>query len=372
MKSLEQIFEQFHSVAVNPKDAFKNYLEKGEKVVGCVPVYTPKEIIHAMGLVPFGAWGADIELSEAKEYFPAFICSVVQSVLELGIRGAYEGMSALIVPSLCDSLKCLGQNWKYAVKDIPFIPMTYPQNRKADFGIDFTVAGYQRVIADLEEATGSTFKPENLTASIKIYNEQNALMREADALMAQKGVMPAQRSDVYKSAQFMKAEEHSEWLKELIEVLKTQEDAQHSGKKVVTAGILADSPGLLEIFEKNQLQVVADDVAAESRQYRIDAPVTDDPLRDLAVKFAEMDHCCVLYDSDKKRADLIVDMVKEKKADGVVIVLTKFCDPDEFDYVMIKRACEGADIPHALIEIDRQMKEFQQAQTILEAFAEML
>ncbi len=372
MKSLEQIFEQFHSVAVNPKDAFKSYLEKGEKVVGCVPVYTPKEIVHAMGLVPFGAWGADIELSESKEYFPAFICSIVQSVLELGIRGEYEGMCALIVPSLCDSLKCLGQNWKYAVKDIPFIPMTYPQNRKADFGIDFSVAGYQRVIADLEKATGTVFNPEQLTASIKVYNEQNALMREVDTLMAQKGVMPKQRSDVYKSAQFMMPEAHIEWLKELIDALKAKETTQHDGKKVVTAGILADSPGLLEIFEKNRLQVVADDVAAESRQYRTDAPVTDDPLKDLAVKFAETDHCCVLYDKDKKRADLIVDLVKERYANGVVVVMTKFCDPDEFDYVMIKRACESAGIPHVLIEIDRQMKEFQQAQTILEAFAEML
>ncbi len=105
-----------------------------KKVVACVPVYTPEELIHSMGLVPMGAWGADIELKESKKYFPAFICSIMQSILELGIKGEYKGISAIVIPSLCDSLKCLGQNWKYAVKDIPFIPMTYPQNRKPEAG----------------------------------------------------------------------------------------------------------------------------------------------------------------------------------------------------------------------------------------------
>ena len=71
-------------------------------------------------------------INQAKKYFPAFICSIMQSILELGINGEYKGISAIVIPSLCDSLKCIGQNWKYAVKDIPFIPMTYPQNRKPE------------------------------------------------------------------------------------------------------------------------------------------------------------------------------------------------------------------------------------------------
>ena len=85
-----------------------------------------------------GAWGADVELNESKEYFPAFLCSIAQSIVQLGMTGAYEGVSALMVPHLCDTLKCVGQNWKVAVKDIPFIPVAYPQNRKAQFGINYT------------------------------------------------------------------------------------------------------------------------------------------------------------------------------------------------------------------------------------------
>ena len=52
--------------------------------------------------------------------------------------------------------------------------------------------------------------------------------------------------------------------------------------------------------------------------------------------------------------------------------MTKFCDPEEFDYVMIKKACEKADLPLALVEVDRQMVHFEQVRTNLETFRDML
>ena len=172
----KELLAQLHEVAANPRKQLDKYLAEGKKVVA-VTYYTPQEIVHSMGLVPMGVWGADMEINEAKKYYPAFICSIMQTILELGIKGEYKGISAIIIPSLCDSLKTLGQNWKYAVKDIPFIPMTYPQNRKPDFGIKFTKAGYERVINDLTVATGAHFSEFALSESIKVYNEHNAAMR---------------------------------------------------------------------------------------------------------------------------------------------------------------------------------------------------
>lgn len=155
--AVKELFAQLHEVAAAPKKQLEKYLAEGKKVVAVAPVYTPQEIIHSMGMVPMGVWGADMELNESKKYYPAFICSIMQSILELGLKGEYDGVSAIIIPSLCDSLKTLGQNWKYAVKDIPFIPMTYPQNRKPAYGVKFTRDGYIRVIRDLEAATGAHF-----------------------------------------------------------------------------------------------------------------------------------------------------------------------------------------------------------------------
>ena len=368
----QQLMDRFVQVAENPAKQMQSYLEQGKKVVLTAPVYTPEEIIHAMGAVPVGAWGADVALERAKEYFPAFICSIMQSILEMGIAGTYKGASAIVIPSLCDSLKCLGQNWKYAVKDIPFIPMTYPQNRANENGIQFAIAGYKRVIRDLESALDTEFDPKALAQSNAVYNRHNAAMREIDALLADHPEVSArQRSAIYKSAGFMAKEEHTELVENLIEVLKEQE----SGKekiRIVTSGILCDSPALLDCFDELGFQIVADDVAAESRQYRTDVPEGEDPLRALAEKFSRMDHCSVLYDVEKKRADLIVKLAQDRKAHGVLIVMTKFCDPEEFDFVPIRKTCRAAGVSISQIEIDRQMADFAQVRTLLETLRDTI
>ena len=51
--------------------------------------------------------------------------------------------------------------------------------------------------------------------------------------------------------------------------------------------------------------------------------------------------------------------------------MTKFCDPEEFDYVPIKRACDKAGLMHLNIEVDRQMVNYEQAGTMIQAFKEM-
>lgn len=368
---LQELLKEFEVIAKSPKAQLEKYLSQGKKVVGMVPVYTPEELVHSMGMVPMGVWGADIEVAEAKKYYPAFICSIMQTILETGINEKYKGLTALIVPSLCDSLKTLGQNWKYAVKDIPFIPMTYPQNRKPAYGIKFTKAGYLRIIRDLEEITGITFDENELAKSNEIYNEHNRIMREFAVVAATSPISATQRNAVFKSAWFMLKEEHTAMVKELVELLK-QEEQKEAKAGVLVTGILADSPSLLQIFDENGLTIVADDVAHESRQYRTDIPKLASPLDSLAQKFADMDNCTLLYDRDKKRVDYIINQAKEMKAKGVVVLMTKFCDPEEFDYVPIKRACEAAGITHINIEVDRQMVNYQQARTMLQAFTEML
>lgn len=176
-----------------------------------------------MGFVPMGAWGGDVALNRAKEYCPAFLCAIVQSLLELGINGAYEGASAIVIPSLCDTLKTVGENWKYAVPSIPFIPMTYPQNRKPAYGVAYTKAGYERVIRDLEKL-GGALSEEKLLASIKVYNRHNAAMRKIDELLAvHPEITAAQRSDIFKSAFFMTKEEHTDLVEALIEEAGSQD-----------------------------------------------------------------------------------------------------------------------------------------------------
>ncbi|NTW72615.1 MAG: 2-hydroxyacyl-CoA dehydratase [Eubacteriaceae bacterium] len=373
MTKVNELLEQFHKVAVSPEEQLKSYLSQGRKVVACVPVYTPEELIHSMNLVPFGAWGAEIEVREAKKYFPAFICSILQTTLEMGITGKYDGISAIVIPSLCDSLKCLGENWKYGVPNIPFIPMTYPQNRNNDNGRAFTKAGYLRVIDDLEKITGKKFSEAELAKSNKVYNLHNQAMRRlSDVLVEYPWISASQRNDIFKSAYYMTKEEHTTLVNQLMDLLLEMPKETSNMKKIITTGIIADSRDLLTIIGENDMQIVGDDIAHESRQYRTDVNESKDALEGLADKFSRMDNCSVLYDVDKKRGDYIAEMAKRTGADGVVVVMTKFCDPEEFDYPIMKKKFDAAGIPSVLIEVDMQMNNYEQARTALQTFKDML
>ena len=80
----------------------------------------------------------------------------------------------------------------------------------------------------------------------------------------------------------------------------------------------------------------------------------------------------MLYDVKKSRVGKIVADAQAVGARGVVAVLTKFCDPEEFDYPLIRNACREAGLPCVQIEIDRQMRSFEQARTALQTFRDLL
>lgn len=368
----KELFSRFEAVAADPRGQLDGYLAQGKKVVLCAPLYTPEELVDAMGAVPMAIWGADRQLKDAKRYFPAFICSIVQSCVELGMNGVYDGASAVLIPHLCDSLKVMGENWKYAVPSIPYIPVTLPQNRKPDYALDYTLASYRRIIADLERILGVAFEEEKLRESLRVYNEHNALMGRFRLCCVRHGEISAvERAAVYKSAQFMPKAEHSALLRQLLDALET-ESGQGGKLPIVITGILADAPSLLRALDENGLQIVADDVAAETRQYKTDAPTEGEPLRALAEKFRRRDNCSLLYDPKKGRVEALRRLAEESGAKGVLLLLTKFCDPEEFDAPALRRACEEAGLVFAEIEVDRQTEDHGQAATAIETFREML
>ena len=56
MSEIKAILEELAEVSGNPRKQMEKYLSAGKKVVGCFPVYTPEELVHAGGMIPMGLW----------------------------------------------------------------------------------------------------------------------------------------------------------------------------------------------------------------------------------------------------------------------------------------------------------------------------
>lgn len=375
MSNLDEILLQLKEVADHPSQSVKKYINETKgKAIGCF-YYTPQELIHAAGMLPVGIWGGNVELSAARKYFPSFYCSILQTSLELGIKGAFNDLSGIIIPANCDSLRAMGQNWKVAVPHVEFISLVHPVNRKTEPGVKFLLSEYKGIKQKLENISGKAITDEALSQSIEVFNQYRQTMRNFTKVAKDypEIITPSVRHAVIKSGYFMEKTCYTHLVTELISALKATPVKKWGGKKVVATGIMMDSPELLNILEENQVAVVGDDLAQETRQFRMDVPQQGaTPLERLARYWSVMEGCSLLYDPDKKRGAMIIDTVKETGADGVLFCMTKFCDPEEFDYPMIKKELEAVSIPHVYIETDQEVKNDEQARTRIQAFAEMV
>ena len=367
MSRQQELFERFADIACHPRRQMEKYMAQGKKIAGVAAAYTPEELVHSMGFVPFGVWGADLELNEARRYYPPFICSVMQSIVELGIKGTFEGMQFIMIPSLCDSMQVTVENWKYAVPSIPVIYADFPHNRTRA-GHDYLRAVLKRQISEIEELTGARYEDRKLSDSIAVYREHAETMLAFSRRAGECGIRPQDRAAVFKSAWFMLKEEHTAMVKELMDVM---EPCGKEKIKILTTGILADQPALLKAMDDLDMTIVWDDVAHESRQYYVTYEGYE-PLDILTDKFMGMKHCSLIYNYEKERIPMVISEAKEHGAQAVVYLQTKFCDPEEFDYVFLKRACEEAGILLVMTEVDRQMTNYDQPRTVLQTLKEML
>lgn len=372
---LNELISKFDYISNHPKEMMEDYIKQGKKVIGVLPVYTPEEIVHAAGMVPMGLWGGQVEIDKAKQYYPAFACSIMQSIAEFGLKGSYKGLSGVIIPCMCDTLICMTQNWKSGIKEIPMIPFVHPQNRKIEGGVTYLMTEYDHVKAELEKICGGEIAEEAMLKSIDVYNENRKVMQEFVELVPKylNTITPTVRNVIIKARHFMLKEDHTAMMKELIELLKAMPEEKFEGKKVLVTGIILDNKDILEVLEENNVAVAYDNVAQESRQFMTLVPERgNSAIERLARQWSDVEGCTLAYDPEKKRGSMIVDDVKRLGLDGIIYALMKFCDPEEYDYPVVKADFDEADIPSLYIEVEQESSNAEQIRTRVQTFVEML
>ena len=367
--------ERLQRACANPREQLDRYLEQGKQVVGCFAPYAPEELVHAAGLIPMGMWGGRTELKLAKSYLPAFACPIMQANMELGLKGAYQGISAVIIPTMCDTLRCMTQNWRFGMKDIPMIPIVYPQNRTSPASVDYLISEFETVLTILYTITGNMVSEKSMEEAIAVYNQHNATMREFDTAANDHldVITPKVRHVVHKSAFFFEKGEHTALVQEIIAGLKELPAHHWTGNKIILAGILCEPEEVLDILEENQLAVVADDLAQESRQYRTDTPEKGGgALKRLALQWNARYGCSLIHELGKPRGKMLAKMCQETGAQGVISCMMKFCDPEEYDEPYLEADLRKAGIHVMNIDIDPLNHSYEPVRTRVQSFCEML
>jgi bcr-type benzoyl-CoA reductase subunit C len=382
MSRIDEMIKEFQDVVSNPGKQMKAYKDQGKKLIGIVPYYAPEELVYALDMVPVGLWGSnDKTVTLAKEYFLTFYCSLVQLDMEMGLDGTLDILDGMITPTCCDTLRPASQNFRVALDEklhkFPVIFLAHPQNRVPEYGIKYCMDQYNNVREALEKIAGKKLDKEALKNAIHVYNKSRQARRAFNELAKDHLDIctPTVRCAVLKAAYFLKKDEYTAKLEELNAELAKAPKCDWKGTKVIVSGIICDNPDLLKVFEDYNIAIVADDVAQWTRSFRTDAPETDDPMRDLAVQFSHQDYDTILFDeksNENRRGEHVAKLATDNGAQGAVVFITQFCDPEEMEYPYLKKALDQANVPHVKLGLDMQMRDFGQVRTSLQAFADVL
>jgi benzoyl-CoA reductase subunit C len=381
-QGLEQMLDRCKSVLADLEFATVREWKAahpGGKAVGYFPVYAPVEVIHAAGMLPVGLSGAGdrLDLQHADARFGSFICSIVKSTLEMGLTEKLAPFDGLLFSSICDSARNLAFVMKRNFPEMYVDFLHLPHNPTSAATADFLASEYRRLAAALAEMGGVKLTEDALRHSVGLYNENRTLIRDLYALRARSPHLLAAWESylLVRAGNFLPVEEHTALLREALEELPRRGARPRDSLRVVIEGSFCEQPPLevIKLLEQAGCYVVEDDFALGQRWFTEDVPTESDALQALAASYSERAaYSSVRHDFRRPRWEGLADKVRSTRADAVIFLIAKFCEPAYFDYVLFKRRLEELQVPHLSLEFEEKMFTFERLRNEVETFVESL
>ena len=371
------ILDQFRAISAKRYQVLKNMRQSQKmEIIGCVPMHFPEELIAAAGAFPLILLEGDQPITWGHQHTFPFFCGYTRSNIDLAVKEELNFLDGLVVLDTCLQMRGL---WAVLSErlSLPFMKfIQFPAAIGQPYAETMIMNELTELKRDLEEFFGHGIDDESIWQTIQAYNENRSLMRQVYRMRLSKpGLMSAKDMvSIITASMLMAKEQHSSLLKKLISQLKMI-DLEQNAIKLFISGHLCCAPqdDILELIESFGTSVVDDDLYTGRQYFSTDVPTDDDPLKSLARKYLDRKSACpTLWDLENNYADYLVDAVKASQAQGVVILLVKFCEPHMFSYPEVKKTLSYAGIPHLLIETEHEMLSIEQVKTRLQAFVEVL
>jgi benzoyl-CoA reductase subunit C len=381
MPEFERSFEQCEDLIADLSlERVRRWKEQhAAPVIGYFPVYAPVEIIHAAGMLPVGLSGAGdrLDIQHADARFGSFICSIVKTTMEMGMQNHLNILDGILFSSICDSARnlCFVMKRNFADLYVDFLHL--PHNPSSAASVDFLTGEYQRLIHELQRIGGRRITAENLSHAISLYNRNRQLIRDLYALRLQKPhLLRAWECYVLVRAGYLiPVEEHNSLLEGALSELAQRAGKPRDSIRIVVEGVFCEQPplDLLKLVEDAGCYLVNDDFAIGRSWFVEDVPNESDPVRALAESYVNRAvYSSVRHDFRAPRWEGLADKVKQSRADAVLFLIAKFCEPAYFDYVLFKKKLEQLGVPHLLLEFEEKQFTFDRVRTEIETFVESL
>jgi benzoyl-CoA reductase subunit C len=359
----EELYRDLRFTAVSDWKA-----RTGGLAIGFMPVYVPRELLHAMGVLPVGVMGAgdDLEIIRGDAYYQSYICHLPRSTIELGLNGALDSLDGMLFPATCDVIRNLSGMWKMQFPEKYSHYLDVPQDFDAGVGGQFYRRELEEIAEALHKRGARKLEPAALRKSIALYNENRALVEGLYTLRIEEPwrVPTHELYLLLRAGNVLPVEEHTVMLREYREAVLADEDRRSMDQaRVLLAGSFCEQPplGLLRTLERAGCYIVDDDFVQVHRWITGDVRADGaDPLGDLVLAYLKQGIASpIRYIDEQVKGQALVERVERSGAEGVIFCAPSFCDPALLDQPMAVAAIERAGIPWTSFKYAENTGQFQ-------------
>lgn len=380
-EAIEYVLNEFINMASNPYESLQGWRESTKKkIVGCMPMQIPEEIIHAGGALPIIIPESHETITLASKHIQNFFCGYSRSVIDAALKEKLDFLDGMVFQDTCHTMRpifdIIHANRPSGYMKRIFMPVALKKQQAKPF----LLGELERFKASVEKFVGKNIDEESLQKSIDIYNENRDLLKDLYGLRRNNPELITAREmvAVVSASMLMPKEDHSRLLKKLIRTLSKRRPPiinLDERIRLVLTGSLCEAPPteLLELIEKTGGIVVEDDLYTGSRYFITKVPKLPNPIEALADAYLNMVAPCPtrIY-SELKLGSYLVDMVKRTESEGIIIIIVKYCEAHDYTYPHMRRKLEPEGIPYLMIETEHEMRSKEQTKTRLQAFMEII
>lgn len=354
--------------------------EQSRKIIGFLPIYIPREIVHSAGMLPVGLFGAGdrIPVVRGDAFFQSYICHLPRTVVEMALGGNFDQFDGFIFPAICDVIRNLSGMFRLKIEGKLVRYLDFPQNFDPKVGGVFYRAELDRMVADFEKLNGVKITTKSLNESLALYNRNRRLLSELEQFrIANPHKIPA--ADIYlvqRAGHTLSVEDHNKYLEQILSLTGSIEAEPEDKIRVVVQGSFCEQPplGLIKTIENAGCYIVEDDFQLGLKWFTEDLPCdTDDPLGVLVSYYLEKSPMSsAVYEGESPKGERLAQEVKDLGADGVIFCAPSFCDPALLDRPLLEKAMNHHHIKHAGFQYHENLGQFHVIKEQAGTFADMI
>jgi len=376
-----EILNRLGAVSADPLGYARAWKQRtGRPVIGSFPMNFPSEMVHAAGALPVIIQESDDPITVGHGLLFPFYCGFTRSTVDQAARGDLSVLDAIMFGDHCVQLLGAADAVRVALPDTRVIffqlissmcdPWTFGRARES----------FQKLRSELEDFLGRPVEDEAMRASIALFNRNRALIRSLYRARAEGRVRLSARQMQYivKSSMVMDRQEHTDLLERLTEALHAAPvPAPDDTLRLHLSGHFcqAPKPELLDMIESCGAVVVGDDLYHGYRYISTDVAEQGDPMEGLARWYMDRNTgvpCPTRVQNNVDWDAFLLDAMRQEAAEGMIVLMAKFCEPHMYYYPEVKEAFERAQIPHLLIETEHESMALEHVRTRVESFMELV